>query len=92
MPVMYPNAIVAWNIFAETMIGKLIIKEEEGHELKAYDVDAGKEFVEDIITENNLFTGHKWFGLPSFDDLNEIITDELKLEPIGVDKLRKIDW
>lgn len=72
---MYPNAICAFNIFAESMIGKLIIlncqdkvtyteKDEDGN------VDGGKEFVEDITSECPLFTGEKWFDLPSFEDLN----------------------
>ena len=89
---MYPNSIVAWNIFAETMIGKLYI--HNGDDLKTYDVDAGKEYVEDIITENNLFTGHKWFQLPDFNKLNEIISEELKLDPVGIEPYpqEKIPW
>lgn len=79
---MYPNSICAFNIFAETMIGKLFV--EGGDDLKNYDEDAGKEFIEDIITENHLFTGNKWFKLPNFDSLNEIITKELNLNPIGL--------
>ena len=70
---MYPNSICSFNIFATTMIGKLFI--ENGDKLKTYDEDAGKEFVEDMIANNTLFMGTKWFGLPTYEDLTrEVFT------------------
>ena len=70
---MYPNSIVAFNIFATTMYGKLEI--DGGEKYCNYDIDPGKEFVEDIITKDNLHTVHKWLGLPSFDELYEIMKE-----------------
>lgn len=64
---MYPNSICSFNIFATTMIGKLFI--EGGDEIKRYDEDAGKEFVEDLIAKDILFLGEKWFGLPKYEDI-----------------------
>ena len=70
---MYPNAICSFNIFATTMIGKLFI--DGGDKLKTYDEDAGKEFVEDMIANNVVFMGTKWFGLPKYEDLTkEVLT------------------
>lgn len=49
------------------MIGKLFI--DGGDQLKTYDEDAGKEFVEDMIAKDMTHLGHKWYGLPTFEDL-----------------------
>lgn len=72
---MYPNSIASFNIFADTMIGKLFIV--GGDECKNYDEDAGKEFVEDMICGDILFTGTKWFNLPEYEELDEEIRREL---------------
>ena len=76
--VMYPNSIASFNIFADTMIGKLFI--EDGDKLKTYDEDAGKEFVEDLVAKDMLFFGNKWFNLPNFEELDEIVSRELNIE------------
>lgn len=72
---MYPNAMMAFNIFKTTMIGKLIINNVE--HILSYDEDAGKEFVEDMIAESPVHTCHKWFGLPDYYDMGEMISKEL---------------
>ena len=64
---MYPNSICAFNIFATSMIGKLYI--ENGENYTRYDKDPGKEFCEDMISQNILWLGEKWFGLPSLEEL-----------------------
>lgn len=73
---MYPNSICSFNIFATTMIGKLFI--EDGDKLKTYDDDAGKEFVEDLISVNVTHMGTKWFGLPSFEQLDREVASALR--------------
>lgn len=73
---MYPNAIMVFNIFKTTMIGKLII--EGVQHLLSYDQDAGKEFVEDMIAQDAVHTCHKWFDLPNTEDMTDLITEELK--------------
>ena len=82
---MYPNSILSFNIFAEAMIGKLFI--ENGQSFLNYDDDPGKEFVEDLIVNDVLFMGKKWFGLPDFNELNQIVSERLGVEPIGVSKV-----
>lgn len=74
---MYPNAIVVFNIFKTTMIGKLII--ENVDHLLSYDEDAGKEFVEDMIAQDAVHTCHKWLGLPDTLEMTELINQELKI-------------
>ena len=65
---MYPNSIVAFNIFATTMIGKLII---DTSVLKnPYDIDTGKEYVEDLIHGDPSFIGQKWHNLSTYEDLS----------------------
>lgn len=68
---MYPNGICVFNIFAETMIGKLLIDSCES--VLTYAEDGGKEFVEDISSGDMSFIGEKWFNLPSFESLNDEI-------------------
>ena len=65
---MYPNSIVAFNIFATTMIGKLII--DSSILEKSYDIDAGKEYVEDLIQGDPSFIGHKWHKLSTYESLS----------------------
>lgn len=70
---MYPNSICSFNIFAECMIGKLFII--DGDNLKTYDEDAGKEYVEDLVAGDTLFLGSKWYNLPTFEDLVDTIME-----------------
>jgi hypothetical protein len=80
---MYPNSIVAFNIFATTMIGKLII---DTSVLKnSYDIDTGKEYVEDLIQGDASFIGQKWHRLSTYEDLSTKM-DEL----VTRKKMRKI--
>lgn len=66
---MYPSAIVAFNIFAASMIGKVIINNYVP--LHSYDKDMGKEYIEDVIAGDVLHIGTKWHRLSSFEKLNE---------------------
>lgn len=72
---MYPNAIMVFNIFKTTMIGKLIIENVE--HILSYDEDAGKEFVEDMIAQDAVHTCHKWFGLPDGEEMTNLINETL---------------
>ena len=64
---MYPNSIVAFNIFATTMIGKLYIFKFTLE--KSYDEDMGKEYIADIISGDFDHTGAKWHNLPHVEDI-----------------------
>lgn len=78
---MYPNSICTFNIFANTMIGKLYIEGAESS--MNYDDDAGKEFVEDIVAKNVVFIGSKWFGMPDAYTIEQTIASELGYKPIS---------
>ena len=70
---MYPNSIVAFNIFATTMIGKLYIL---NHELKnPYDKDMGKEYIEDIIAGDLNHIGEKWHNLSPIENLAQKVKE-----------------
>ena len=75
---MYPNSICAFNIFVTAMIGKLIIDGQQ-HRLN-YDEDAGREFVEDMTSQLPLFTGTKWFNLPSFDEVANRLESKFNIQ------------
>ena len=64
---MYPNSIVAFNIFATTMIGKLYIFKFALE--KSYDEDMGKEYIEDIISGDLDHIGAIWHNLPHVEDI-----------------------
>ena len=74
---MYPNSIVAFNIFATTMIGKVIIEYMPD---KMYDVDAGKEYIEDVIADDVIHIGSKWHNLPSVESLNDKMKKKLEMK------------
>lgn len=70
---MYPNSITAFNIFATSLLGKVIIEYKPLH---TYDEDMGKEYIEDLIAGDHIFMGEKWHNLPSFEKINEKIKDK----------------
>ena len=92
---MYPWSIISFNISAHTMIGKLIIDNEYynhnkkeplsdkdtdgGIESKELKFEAGKQFVEDMLSSDLLRMGRNWFNLPSLEEM----FDELEIkEPL----------
>lgn len=82
---MYPNIIIAFNISRRTMIGKLIIERNQDEYYKCYNYesdsyDAGKEFMDNYLTGNNLMLGNKWFNLPNISDMNERFKKRFKIK------------
>ena len=75
---MYPTNMCAYNIFAVALYGKIYIlgAEKRLH----YSEDAGTEFNEDIISDNYSFFAQKWIDAPPFEDLLEIVQQEMNLE------------
>lgn len=70
---MYPSSMEAYNIFANCLIGKVILSEEDMQGRLNYDEDAGKELIEDFIHDDVVYIGHKYLDLPSAEDiLNEL--------------------
>ena len=81
---MYPSTKIAFNISPNSLIGKLYIDDKYyAGEIFDGDVDdpalkfeAGKEFSENILTDNIFKTGSNWFGLPNLESIIDGI-DEL---------------
>ena len=79
---MYPNDIVAFNIFAATMIGKILILNYQPD--VTYDNDMGKEYLEDVIAGDVIHIGTKWHKLSPIERLNE------KMKRKALEKRRRI--
>ena len=72
---MYPFIYIAHNMGHESMIGKLLI---EGFEDLNWDptdniYDAGKMFIEAVLSKDYSYIGKSYFGLPSGEELIEMI-------------------
>lgn len=89
---MYPFVIIAFNNSPASMIGKLIIDKDnsiiyteefiEEHQLE----DLGKDFIDNYLIGNVANMGSKWFGLPTFLEINKRIQ-----EHFGINKFKVID-
>ena len=89
---MYPNIIIALNISAETMVGKLVINDfvplnryNEGEYIEGK-YDAGKDFMESMLVGNIPMMGKTWFNLPSYEKIVDLAKAKL-----GVDKMKNLN-
>ena len=87
MSAFYPSSIMAMNIDPSCLIFKTIVsssqfvKQEVGYNsfiMLPEDEDIGKDVFDNIQTGNVLYTGHKWFNLPSFEDVLKECERKLK--------------
>lgn len=78
---MYPTNMCAYNMFAVCMYGKLYI--DNATNRLHYSEDAGTEFSDDVIGDNYQHFAHKWLDIPSFEELNDIVTSEMGLRKVG---------
>lgn len=84
---MYPNTIISFNVAPNTMIGKLIIGEEDiqnvyktAADKNGKKEDLGKDFVDNLLTGNVLNMGTKWFNLPSTLELSKLVEEEFNVK------------
>ena len=54
--------------------------------------DAGKDFMDNYLTNDVLSIGTKWFNLPSFDIINEEFEKEFKIKNKKKYSVKKIDY
>ena len=82
---MYPNEIIAFNIAPNTMIGKLALVNDavEAYKSAQEEItkedkveDAGKDFVDNMLTKNVLNMGTKWFNLPRTEEVQALVDEE----------------
>lgn len=78
---MYPTNMCAFNIFAVCMYGKLYI--DNAADRLHYSEDAGTEFNDDVTGDNYQHFAHKWLDIPDFEELNEIVAEEMNLRKEG---------
>ena len=91
---MYPNVKITFNISPNALIGKLFI-EDKYYRGEVFDGDvddpalkfeAGKEFSENILTDNIFKLGYNWFGLPSLESVIDGIEKEFPSDDIFPDE------
>ncbi|WP_304576746.1 hypothetical protein [Romboutsia ilealis] len=82
---LYPSIIITFNIGPNCLVGKLIIKDKKiadrynFKEIAEGKYDAGKDFMEAVLSENVLMTGVRWFNLPNTETLIEEFETKFKL-------------
>ena len=79
MSAFYPNSIIAMNIDPSTLIFKCIVsaaqfidgdvKYNGMEKLEDREADLGKDVFDNVQTHNPLYTGHKWFNMPTVYDV-----------------------
>ncbi len=72
---LYPSIDRENNLAPDTIIGKILIDEPVHNLENPYhdeDYDRGGQFIEDLVTGNNLEFGKRWLGLA---DVNEMLKD-----------------
>ena len=91
---LYPSIKIAHNLAPHTLVGKIIIKEKVYDRYTAFEMnnekgdmyDSGKDFVENMLCENPVMTGVRWFNLPNTMEIMEKVAlhfgkDNSKLIP-----------
>lgn len=71
---MYPHIIIAFNVSPGSMIGKLLVDREYKdvyNDIEGKKEDAGKDFMDNLLSDNVGNMGIKWFGLPTLPQLTE---------------------
>lgn len=72
---LYPSICMAFNICKNSMIGKIIVLFIPESKQKAEKYDTGQDFIDNMLCDNPLYLGNKWFGLPSIDELIELVEE-----------------
>ena len=90
----YPSIKIAHNIAPHTLVGKIQLKEKVYDRYTAFEMnnekgdmyDSGKDFVENMLCQNPIMTGVRWFNLPNTMEVLEKVAvqfnkDSSKLIP-----------
>lgn len=82
---LYPSIKITHNIGPHTLVGKIILKEKvydryTNFEMKENKYDAGKDFVENMLCNNPIMTGVRWFNLPNTMEVMEKFALKFGLE------------
>lgn len=90
---MYPHIMIALNNSPRTMIGKLIIpnlpakiennltyKNLRKDKVENIKFDAGKDFIDNMLCDDILTLGEKWFDLPSISEMAKMVEEEFNVK------------
>lgn len=71
---MYPNSMIEFNIAPNTQVGRIVIPEQVYDDENPYMVEEtkysrGGEFLDNMVVDNHLEFMHRWFGLPSIEEV-----------------------
>lgn len=81
---MYPSTMDSFNEFTTCLLGKILIRQCDIDKTDFYEEDIGKEYMEDVIADNEIFMGEKWFGLPTFEEMDNQLQEFLREEEIAI--------
>lgn len=76
---LYPSIKISHNIAPHTLVGKIQLKEKIYDRYTAFEMnnekgdmyDSGKDFVENMLCQNPVMTGVRWFNLPNTMEILE---------------------
>ena len=79
---LYPSIKISHNIAPHTLVGKIILDEKvydrytnfEMNNEKGNMYDSGKDFMENILCQNPVMTGVRWFNLPNMMEILEKVS------------------
>lgn len=85
---LYPSIKITHNIGPHTLVGKIHLKEKvydrytyfEMNNKKGDVYDSGKDFIENILCDNPVMTGVRWFNLPNMMEIMEMCADRFGIE------------
>lgn len=81
---LYPSIKIAHNIAPHTLVGKISLDEKVYDKYTAFEMnndkgdmyDSGKDFMENILCQNPVMTGVRWFNLPNMMEILEMVAKE----------------
>jgi DNA polymerase elongation subunit (family B) len=81
---LYPSIKIAHNIAPHTLVGKISLDEKVYDRYTSFEMnndkgdmyDSGKDFMENILCQNPVMTGVRWFNLPNIMEILEMVANE----------------
>jgi DNA polymerase elongation subunit (family B) len=81
---LYPSIKIAHNIAPHTLVGKISLDEKVYDKYTAFEMnndkgdmyDSGKDFMENILCQNPVMAGVRWFNLPNMMEILEMVAKE----------------
>ena len=81
---LYPSIKIAHNIAPHTLVGKISLDEKVYDKYTAFEMnndkgdmyDSGKDFMENVLCQNPVMTGVRWFNLPNMMEILEMVANE----------------